>query len=275
MRDNTNIDPDSQLSPMRNYISLKNLRDFDIPDYDISNTKEQRKYIQDIERLCRGSKAYKDLIQFLREHVDMNRCAFFKNINNIETNSIKIEIHHTPLTLFDIVTTVYNKRVAYRENLSVNMVAKEVMWLHYNMMVGLIPLSETVHELVHSGNLFIPTDHVYGNYRQFVSMYSKFMDGGLIRTLQEAEEYSKAYDFAKETKVLTMHLVYIDPSGAYEFPDFKSIADLMHDHIQDFDNKVSSIQLGSEDKDKKVMEISQIPTEYNITTPDTTIGYPQ
>ena len=29
------------------------------------------------------------------------------------------------------------------------------------------------------------------------------------------------------------------------------------------------------DKDKKVMEISQIPTEYNITTPDTNIGYPQ
>ena len=47
MRDNTNIDPDSQLSPMRNYISLKNLRDFDIPDYDISNPKEQRKYIQE------------------------------------------------------------------------------------------------------------------------------------------------------------------------------------------------------------------------------------
>ena len=168
-------------------IKLDNLPEFDIEDYNLSDPKEVNRYFKSIERICRNSRAYKKFIDFLREQVDMNKCSFYENVNNIDTYSIKIHIHHAPLTLYDIVTTVYAKRLCNQEPLSELMVAKEVMWVHYNMMVGLIPLSETVHELVHKGLLFIPLNKVFGLYKNFINLYGSYMDPNLKSTIEEAE----------------------------------------------------------------------------------------
>ena len=122
-------------------IKLDHIPEFDIGDYDLTNEKDLFKYFKNIERICRSSRSYKKLVEYLRSCVDMNKCSFFKNVNNIDTYSIKIHIHHTPLTLYDIVTTVYSKRVANHESVTENAVAKEVMFNHYTTCVGLIPLS--------------------------------------------------------------------------------------------------------------------------------------
>lgn len=254
MRDNTEVDIKTQLFEPKNSIRISHLPEYDIVDYDLSDEKDFVKYIKDIERVCRNSRVYKKMIEFLREHVDMSHCSFYKNINNLDTSSIKIHIHHSPLTLFDIVNTVFKKRMDNKQSLTINMVAKEVMWLHYNMVVGLIPLSETVHELAHSGFLFIPTTHVYGDYKTLCSMYERYIDPHLLQTLRSAEEYSMRYDFIKETRVLTMQMVYIDPSGAYEFPRFEDIACAMQEHISNFDSKVDSMCIiGSKTQPKQVM----------------------
>ena len=171
-------------------IYIKFVPEFNISDYDLSNPKELSKYFKSIERICRNSRTYKKLINFLRENVDMNKCSYFKNVDNIDTYSLKIHIHHTPLTLYDIVTTVYNKRLLNHESLSEMMVAKEVMWLHYNLFVGLIPLSETVHGSVHNGQAFIPTTKVYGMYKTFVKLYEPYMDKELLKVLSNMEEMS-------------------------------------------------------------------------------------
>ena len=225
MRNSTNITP---LTTAPNVISLANISTFDIMDYNLNDEKDLKKYIFDVERICRNSYAYKTLIAFLREHIEMNKCSFYKNVNNVDSSSIRIHIHHSPLTLFDIVSIVYKKRLDHREALNVNLVAKEVMLLHYLMLVGLIPLSETVHELVHNGYLFIPTDSVYGKYEEFIERYKDYIDSSLMNTLQQAEEFTKIYDFKKSTEVLQTGMVYIDPTGAYDFPEFKNIIDLMH-----------------------------------------------
>ena len=99
-------------------------------------------------------------------------------------------------------------------------------------MVGLIPLSETVHELVHNGYLFIPTDAVYGKYKEFVQQYQDYL-GPIKNTLDRLEEATKAYDFVKETKVLTMNMIYIDPTGSYEFPDMNEVIKLLKSNIED------------------------------------------
>ena len=83
----------------------------------------------------------------------MNKCSFYENVSNIDSNDIKIEIHHEPISLYDICIIVYNKRNFFHENLSE--LLKEVMLLHYKLLIGLIPLAETVHELVHNKYLFI------------------------------------------------------------------------------------------------------------------------
>lgn len=224
-------------------IQIKSLPDYCIQDWDLSDSKQLYKFFYYIERIVRQSHSYKRLINFLREHVDMNCCSFYKNINNIDTNSIHIEIHHEPFTLFDIVNIVYSKRLALHEPLTENQIAKEVLWNHYRMAVGLIPLSETVHELVHNGFIFIPTTSIFGYYKKFYEDYKDFIDPSVQRTLLNNEQASLEYDFQKNTKVLTMKTMFIDPSGAYNFPNTEDIVNLMKEKIEDSDKSILEKQI--------------------------------
>ena len=242
MRDNTNI---VQLESS-NVITIDTIPKFDFVDYDLTNEKDMRRYFLDVERICRNSNAYKKMVRFLREHCDMNCCSFYENINNIDTYSIKIHIHHSPLTLFDIVSVVFRKRLANKEPININLVAKEVMYLHYRMMVGLIPLSETVHELTHSGYLFIPTNVVYGKFKEFIDLYKDYIDPQLESTLSKAEEYTQSYDYAKETKLLQLNMVHLDVSGAYSLPKTEDVVNILKNHIKEIDSKLSNITISGD-----------------------------
>ena len=74
-----------------------------------------------------------------------------------------------------------------KQSLLIEAVAYEVLWVHYSLMLGLIPLSETVHELVHTNYIFVPTDRVYGYYKQFVQTYYNYIDPELLDRLDELE----------------------------------------------------------------------------------------
>ena len=230
-------------------IYIKFVPEFNISDYDLSNPKELSKYFKSIERICRNSRTYKKLINFLRENVDMNKCSYFKNVDNIDTYSLKIHIHHTPLTLYDIVTTVYNKRLLNHESLSEMMVAKEVMWLHYNLFVGLIPLSETVHGSVHNGQAFIPTTKVYGMYKTFVKLYEPYMDKELLKVLSHMEEMSEDYDTI--TKLLEVSPVFIDYEEGigFEFPKPQELAAVLSHKLKEMDKAEVSSQYTIKDKE--------------------------
>lgn len=230
-------------------IYIKFVPEFNISDYDLSNPKELSKYFKSIERICRNSRTYKKLINFLRENVDMNKCSYFKNVDNIDTYSLKIHIHHTPLTLYDIVTTVYNKRLLNHESLSEMMVAKEVMWLHYNLFVGLIPLSETVHGSVHNGQAFIPTTKVYGMYKTFVKLYEPYMDKELLKVLSHMEEMSEDYDTI--TKLLEVSPVFIDYEEGigFEFPKPQELAAVLSHKLKEMDKVEVASQYTIKDKE--------------------------
>ena len=236
-------------------IYIKFVPEFNISDYDLSNPKELSKYFKSIERICRNSRTYKKLINFLRENVDMNKCSYFKNVDNIDTYSLKIHIHHTPLTLYDIVTTVYNKRLLNHESLSEMMVAKEVMWLHYNLFVGLIPLSETVHGSVHNGQAFIPTTKVYGMYKTFVKLYEPYMDKELLKVLSNMEEMSEDYDTI--TKLLEVSPVFIDYEEGigFEFPNPQELSAVLSKKIKDMDKAEVASQYTIKDKDKFLKDL--------------------
>ena len=230
-------------------IYIKFVPEFNISDYDLSNPKELSKYFKSIERICRNSRTYKKLINFLRENVDMNKCSYFKNVDNIDTYSLKIHIHHTPLTLYDIVTTVYNKRLLNHESLSEMMVAKEVMWLHYNLFVGLIPLSETVHGSVHNGQAFIPTTKVYGMYKTFVKLYEPYMDKELLKVLSNMEEMSEDYDTI--TKLLEVSPVFIDYEEGigFEFHNPQELSAVLSHKLKEMDKAEVSNQYTIKDKE--------------------------
>ena len=95
----------------------------------------------------------------------------------------------------------------YKESLEVQMVAKEVMECHYKLIVGLISLSETVHELAHSHRLFIPVDHVIGRYKIFVELYKPFIEPEMLETLERIEKYTLEHSEIEDTSIIEQHNV--------------------------------------------------------------------
>jgi hypothetical protein len=119
------------------------------------------------------------------------------------------------------------------EPLDVELVAEEVMRLHYQLKVGLIPLAETVHQLVHNSYIFIPTTAVMGRYKEFVNYYNQFnaIPDDLLNTLEKIEEYSVNFDASKNLEVLSKHYIYVDPDGDMN-PSSDEVIDMMKDIVR-------------------------------------------
>lgn len=212
---------------------------FDKEEFDIYNEKDFKKYIDEIKKVCRSSFEYKNFVEYLRNYMDMNKCSFFQNVSNKETFNIRIELHHCPFTLHDIVMTIFNKRNFYHEDLEVEMVAKEVMYIHYFCMVGIIPLAETVHELVHNQILFIPVDNVFGNYEEFINVYGDFIPEDAMQRYETMCSQTLAYNEVANLEILQQSPLIVrlpgdDGSGTYKLPKLESIVNIMKQKVLEF-----------------------------------------
>ena len=232
------IDPNNiqiQNNNLSSIINVTKVNPFDGGEncYDLNDDKDYERYIKDIEKYIRHSYEYRKFINFLKDNMGMNKCAFLKNVSNAETYDIKIELHHYPFTLRNIVEIVYRKRAYYKEYLSVFMVAKEVMELHYKMIIGLIPLSETVHQLAHKGRLFIPIDKVSGRYNIFVDLYKPFIDPELLDSLSLIEKATYEHSDINDTTIIEQNRVYYNiKDNQYILPPTKKISDTMYNQIK-------------------------------------------
>ena len=234
------ISEDSMMTIQPNDVDIvkipKDIPVMDIEDYDLFDDKEREKYINDLERHVRSSYEYRNMVQYLREYMNMNSCAFIPNITNEVNRKIKIELHHSPFTLRDICVTILNKRIKNNEMLTIESVAYEVVFVHYSLMVGLIPLSETVHQLVHSQYIFIPTDKVYGYYKNFVKTYNDYIDPELLDKLDELERLTIAGTYNDSYKeVLEKKYITIDMEGNNQF-------DKLHELQESLKEKLSELR---------------------------------
>lgn len=232
MRNPENINRLDVTEEQKDTIKLSSIPEFEIEDWDLSDPKQFKKYINTIERIVRGSFEYRQFISFLRDYIGMNKCSIFSNITNLESYKVKIHVHHEPITLYDIVMAVYNKRCTCKEPLSEDMVAKEVMYQHYMLRVGLIPLSETVHELVHNQFIFIPTTAVFGKYWEFIDIYHDYIDPEVLDTLKKIEEISKTFDMEQNRKILETHFIHVDTGNLYQ-TDLKMVKQTLEDRIEE------------------------------------------
>lgn len=178
----------------------------------LMSEKDKIKLIKTIERIVRSSQEYKQYIAFLRKEVDMTMCSFFTNISNKGSRKVSIEIHHEPFTLFDITQIVLEKWIAENKKINPILIAEEVMKLHYQNKVGLIPLSITVHELVHSGKLFIPLQNVYGDFISFFEEYEPYISNDLKDILQIKLKMSKELENL-DMSILEKKYVYLEIDG--------------------------------------------------------------
>lgn len=233
MRDPNNVVKTYELDAPPLTIEMHEIPDYNLYDFDLSDEKSFKKYIQTIEKVVRSSFEYKQMVGFLKDYMDMNQCAFYKNITNADNTRIKIEIHHEPLSLYDICLIVVNKRRAFNEPLDEEYVAKEVMYHHYNLMVGLIPLAETVHELVHASYLFVPTTAVLGKYKEFVEMYKPYMLPEQLEVLEHIEEATKFYNSDEAKTLLSTNYIYMDLTGAYNMPRTEDIINMVKGRIKE------------------------------------------
>lgn len=231
------IDPDGiivQTSNLPDLIKINNVPEFESQCYNLEDDKDYDRFIKDVESQVRRSFEYRSFIRYLRENMDMNKCSFLKGVSNEETFDIKIEIHHYPFSLRDICDIVFRKRSFYNESLNLQMVAKEVMKLHYELIVGLIPLSETVHEVTHSGRLFIPVDKVLGRYHIFVEYYKPFCEPEQLETLNRIEKYTieQTNDILNTTIIDENKVNYKVADNNFCLPEFNQVTDAMIRQIE-------------------------------------------
>ena len=97
------------------------------------------------------------------------------------------------------------------------LVAEEVMRIHYEGLVGLIPLSITVHELVHDGKVPIPLNCVYGRFVEFTKRYYDYIDPIYISMLNDKIELTKKLSI-EDLSILAVKYVYTHVDGC-ELPD--------------------------------------------------------
>lgn len=232
-----------------NVVSIpSDVQDFEFEDYDLMDDKDREKYIADLERHIRSSFEYRQMVQYLREYMNMNSCAFIPNISNETNRKIKIELHHSPFTLRDICCVILNKRMKNVEMLTIESVAYEVMFVHYSLMVGLIPLSETVHELVHSQYLFIPTNKVYGYYKAFVNSYKDYIDEELLDKLAQLEKLTEEGTYNDTYKqVLEKKYITIDMEGNNQIEKLHELQGILKQRLSDIkeDDKPQGLFAGS------------------------------
>lgn len=226
-------------------LEIQNIPEFDKNDYDLNEPKEVNKYLDRVEkRVVRSSFEYRAFTRFIKKYMAVNKCSFFSNITNAENYKIHIELHHEPFTLYDIVSIVYNKRFAHRQSVEENEVAKEVMWLHYNLWVGLIPLSKTVHLLVGNNYISIPLNYVMGNWQKFADVYNDFIDNDLKDKLSRSIEFTKTYnDGSVDNEILKQKFIYLNTSDAYDTPKYKDILNYLNKSLNDIQRRTEEKQL--------------------------------
>ena len=105
-------------------------------------------------------------------------------------------------------------------------------------MVGLIPLSETVHKLCHSSRLFIPIDKVAGRYKLFIDVYKPFIPVEQLDTIERMEKYTEENDNrVLNTNIIEQNkLTYNIKDNSYKLPDTGVVASAMLEQIDRIKN---------------------------------------
>lgn len=122
-----------------------------------------------IERLVRGSDAYKIWREYEKTHND----ATIDAVENLDTSNFKkisLELHHYPHTLYDIVQYVGRKILDDRHTDAFE-IAKLVLREHLQGNIGYVPLLITDHQKQHSNLLEIDDKDIKGNYKEFERKY--------------------------------------------------------------------------------------------------------
>ena len=155
---------------------------------DIFDEKKYQAFIKNIISAFRQSPFYGAYITHLHE-LGLNKDVIQSNIT---TNEALVELHHYPLSLYDVVQIIILKKLNIAEPLTSFSVMQELFDIHAKNWIGLVPLTATNHELVHEGELFINRWQVYGDFEQFKLNYEEYITPDLVDKIDNMVDYSNA-----------------------------------------------------------------------------------
>ena len=157
----------------------------------LTDNKEKDKFVKSIEKIIRQSYEYKNFIGILKNVYRYTNSTFFKRIDIRDTKT-PIEFHHYPFTLYDLVSIEVDFEIDKGETeIDPIKIAERVMKYHYQLMVGLVPLSETEHELVHDGKKFVNIDEVKGDFEAYLEKFDHKIPDEFKEKIQNLKYLSK------------------------------------------------------------------------------------
>ena len=143
--------------------------------------KARTKFIKTIVATVRKCPEYARYRTFLLENLDMDRCSILSDLTPEEVSAAGLEIHHAPLGLYDICELVLGQMQVDQMRITIFSVANRVMAYHWKGYVGLVGLTQTLHEAVHAGQLHIDPRTIFGNWQALLDENR----GGLTEHLAE------------------------------------------------------------------------------------------
>jgi len=203
----------------------------------ICTDPENTKLVKAFEKMARNSLEYKNYFYYLKHNMDFRNCAYLPHIRT-GIGDIHIELHHAIFTLFDITKVVICKHIedhGYADEFSV---AEEVMKLHYENMVALIPLSPTIHELVHSQSIDIHPNIVYGYWKEFIRQYRKYFTDDIEMKTRELEKW-EGVPTDRIPKVLEVKYTFLQYQG---LPMYQKLS--IEDHssvVEEIDSSLNTV----------------------------------
>lgn len=179
---------------------------------DIGLFDDKKEYVQwiiRVKRAIRNSIEYQEMMSFLKRRRKMSKCGIHPNLSTWNGN--RIEIHHTPFVLEDIVSIVAKKHLDRNESLKMTSIMREIMEIHYLGLVGLYSLCAGCHSAIHSDDvdIFIPLDCVFGDPAQFVEIYRPYMTDSLLSKWDNIVTLNRGYTLIQNNLPIELQKKYI------------------------------------------------------------------
>jgi hypothetical protein len=200
-------------------------------DVDMDEQKSVDRYVKALKAFIRGTGEYRRLMTFLKYNRNMNKCYYLPKVVSNRGDHITIEEHHVGGTITEIIETVLRKRVKEFEPIDFNSIAEEVMLAHYRGMISIVPLSSTMHQLIHAEDtkLFIPIhDAEFGDSHLFYEEYKEYMHKSTRNKFEKYFLLSEAFNSIDEIlpDYIDINILYFEQEGV-EIPRWDKMLEIL------------------------------------------------
>lgn len=149
-------------------------------------------FIKGCEKMVRSDDRYSKYISFLKKEVKLNKCQVLKNIDDMDA---EIEMHHGPVyTLYDYCSIILEYFLFKKYRVTTPRIADVVLEEHQKNHIQVVMLSSTIHQEVHTKNIYISMKQAYGNLHDFLYHYGVSMPTDLKEKLNRYIDRSLLYD---------------------------------------------------------------------------------